>query len=789
MVTIPKITIGRSARRNYFDKKHDVNTTSDFGFCQPTLVDNIVPDTKIKLKTNSFVRLAPLPVPTLGRIQVKQHTAFVPYRDVFLAYDAFMSEKSVSSGVKTYIPRVADGLTNHELFAIMLCWSFISSHNISNITNNLFFRLRAFTRQNTRASDNGLFMKLDSYYDPLNDESQLNYYNNNQRLNAYDFYDKLFASRSSSVAPFLRELSRYMDTILGSKSVLFDHDIYPIDTDSPADMVGINPNWSIFTDYNIQHAYGHLLRDVNTSFGPTTDLLMEDLEDYNSFIFSDSISIDNSDFIMKLTESINTSWFDDSESLQSGVINDVYFCIKLTPLGRRLFKILTACGVTFGKKNVPIDYLSLLSYYKVWFDKYNPGRNLQWFETNAYKLIHNYFDYNHTISEYFNNETIVQADDASDKLKRLFFINFLCDLPQCCYSLPVDNITVATRDYLNESNGNVHIDDIAPLVGGYGGTPAPTDPDYNPVNVYMAGQNNFMSYGMLNNTGLLNGLTVQMMERVYKYVNKNSILGQRIDAWLKAHNYGSPLPESLVLGDEDFSVFVRDVFSTAETSDGYLGEYAGEAKQNNEGKTLQFETLNGGILIQLTTIVPFGGYVQGNSIGLRSKFDFYNSVYDSLGREPLRLSEVLSRSYYINNFKDDEIFGFVPQYFNKKVKNNLANGGFSLRSQMSQFLPYSLDRIFTTADVRVKVNGFGREYVVEDDELPVIPDDYLRFIGRTEGFGNYNRIFYDITGQTDNFILDLYQDYEVYSPMKRVSESFDTFDDNIDNATINIEHS
>ena len=46
------------------------------------------------------------------------------------------------------------------------------------------------------------------------------------------------------------------------------------------------------------------------------------------------------------------------------------------------------------------------------------------------------------------------------------------------------------------------------------------------------------------------------------------MLGARVNEFLKAHNLGSELPESLVLGDTDYSVMVEDQFSSAETAEG-----------------------------------------------------------------------------------------------------------------------------------------------------------------------------------------------------------------------------
>ena len=123
MVSIGRINIGRKEKRAFFPLNHDVETTSDFGFCQPTLVRQFIKGSKINLQTKTFVRLAALPCPTFGRIECKQHTAFVPINDVFEAFEYLQSNKAVSSALRSYIPTSTDYSSNifylDTLFHIM----------------------------------------------------------------------------------------------------------------------------------------------------------------------------------------------------------------------------------------------------------------------------------------------------------------------------------------------------------------------------------------------------------------------------------------------------------------------------------------------------------------------------------------------------------------------------------------------------------------------------------------------------------------------------------------------
>nr|WCD56444.1 MAG: major capsid protein [Microviridae sp.] len=97
---------------------HDVNTTADFGHCQPTLLHPVIPNTHVSLKSSSFVRLAPMPQPSFARVQMRTYSKFVPLDELFLAFDFMQSQQSVTSAIKSYIPTSADYMTMGEIFSL-----------------------------------------------------------------------------------------------------------------------------------------------------------------------------------------------------------------------------------------------------------------------------------------------------------------------------------------------------------------------------------------------------------------------------------------------------------------------------------------------------------------------------------------------------------------------------------------------------------------------------------------------------------------------------------------------
>ena len=119
MASLPKISLGISKKKSYFNLSHDVHTTSDVGFCQPTFIREMIPNSSINVKNKVFTRLAPLPVPTAGRLSYKQYSGFVPMRDVFEAFDYMQAQMTVDNALNSYVPFTSDYVDNKLLFEII----------------------------------------------------------------------------------------------------------------------------------------------------------------------------------------------------------------------------------------------------------------------------------------------------------------------------------------------------------------------------------------------------------------------------------------------------------------------------------------------------------------------------------------------------------------------------------------------------------------------------------------------------------------------------------------------
>lgn len=772
MVALPGISIGKKNKRSFFDLTHDVNTTSDFGFCQPTLVREFYKDCKINLKTKEFVRLGAMPCPTFGRIEVKTHTAFVPVKETFLAFDYLQSQKSVTSAFRTYVPQCADYVTANTILGSifeLMC----DTRSYYNSGTNSFDASRFLGRfsvwalwsefcpqshplYNTRPLDDMVDIVND---DAITNDSMLSYMACTALFNlvcgdpaSIDFVNSPFYGRLKVADRFNRASLGTINTQTGEEQAIYNQLWYlnfatynPKRPSSPAWPIDNPPYSGEGYGYEFMRSYDKLV-------------LLDDWSDD----FSQSMSWDKPDFRLGrwTVEMTNTVGATSSVNL--------YVNMHLSRAGRRLYKVLTGCRISFGTKNKKIDMMRLLSYYKAWFDKYNPGRNLQWLDTNAFGLIHSYYDYGSVLENVLNGRGSDYTRIPYNLRPRYFafWYNFLVDLPQCCYVLKPDNMTCATSSPLLE------IDSNGPSLSRLRMYADNDDVD-SPFYINVQSDDIYGNGNGIDETG---GLGIQLLNRIYHLVNKNSVIGSKIDEYLKAHNISRGLPQSNVLGDTEFMCNIDDVFATAGTIEANLGEYAGKGIGSGSSEVMNFECESFGYLVQIVSVVPLGGYVQGMRDCPISRYDFYQAEFDSLGMEPMSKSNFLNRRFNIEKFAEDEtVFGFRPRYFGLKFENNLANGGFSLYSQQTQYLPYCLDRIFSLDDF---------DHVNQED---YVADEELRYVGRYERFGNYDRIFYDTKGLTDNFIIHMIQELKMYAPWKPISESYDTFDKDVDDTSIDVE--
>ncbi|QCS36404.1 major capsid protein [Capybara microvirus Cap3_SP_344] len=240
------------------------------------------------------------------------------------------------------------------------------------------------------------------------------------------------------------------------------------------------------------------------------------------------------------------------------------------------------------------------------------------------------------------------------------------------------------------------------------------------------------------------GITQLLAEKLLRYVNINSILGQNYANWVYA-KFGvkkntDPLSVSTYLTSGSVPIQVSTVFNqTQAENSAALGSYAGRGLGNGRSADLKFQTSGDGVLLALQTVVPEPGYYQGCSpdIFRENQYDFYDIEFDSAGYTGTTMAEFVS-DYPASSTYFDKLFGLRPRYMEYKVKNNQIIGNFRQKSMRPSMSGYFCDRMFAEAisgetlyqadDMRLRqfdssndLFNFGRIFAYTEQESTVDP--------------------------------------------------------------------
>lgn len=75
---------------------HSVTTSMEMGKLVPILCQEVLPNDRIDLETEFFVRFSPLVAPILSEVNLKLYTFYVPMRSVWTKWKKFMSETTIN---------------------------------------------------------------------------------------------------------------------------------------------------------------------------------------------------------------------------------------------------------------------------------------------------------------------------------------------------------------------------------------------------------------------------------------------------------------------------------------------------------------------------------------------------------------------------------------------------------------------------------------------------------------------------------------------------------------------
>lgn len=482
---------------------------------------------------------------------------------------------------------------------------------------------------------------------------------------------------------------------------------------------------------------------------------------------------------------------------------------KLNNTALRLRKILIGLGYSLNMTDrTNVSFAPILAFYKAWFDLYAVKRSKAWNNTFCYALI-KYIDDNYFID--FTQSSYNVLSTPWDT----FFRFMQMELQECWYTFDDDFVSVhrSSPQLTSLGSPNVHyLNAIGDTVGssplGIGAEPTlPIISDSNST------RNN------LSNVGL------QVLQRLSRYVNKDSVIGQRMTDWLRVH-FGADVANSLFkqtnhINSSRLDLEINDVFNLADTASGsgdnatgeVLGAYAGKGLGFNK-HGFSFHANTSGFVFVLSSIVPSSGYYQGNDTQLYGLDNdtLPNPDFDAVGFELTPKGAIASdNNIFISDGSADltnKGFGFIPRFSGFKVKKNIVNGDMSRRGTINTFNPYYLDRILTETAVtsehyttRSGIPAVDADISTLSYPIPSASENW-RYCARYPWLGNYNRIFYrsgtlykgGSASQLldndevieDNFICQSVFDVRVSNFLKPISQSYDTYEESSDTSTYDV---
>lgn len=516
----------------------------------------------------------------------------------------------------------------------------------------------------------------------------------------------------------------------------------------------------------------------------------------------DNVTIDGCDFlVVGDTKHFNAS----ADPTDFDIV-----AVKLNDDGKHIYTILRGLGYSLdlADDNL-ISAIPILAFYKAWFDHFAPKRYLNWSSTPMYQLINYVYERGDSGATPATNLNMTLDYTVSDKFTDAHKV--LSSLAECWFTESDDFYSVhTTQPYNNASIADVNL-------------PQPTvSSAVNPTVTDTVTQNALGSLPFIKASGLdpsstMTQIAFDTLKRLSRFVSKNSIIGTRIDDYLKTH-FGFDassdfFKDSYDLGSWVTNCDINDVFSSADTATGsgadatgdFLGSYAGKGIGFADGR-INYEASACGYFFIMSSIVPKAGYFQGDDLSLYGvdRYTLPSPEFDALGYELTPLAGLIDNNGEFDkratSYADatDKAFGYIPRFSGYKIKKNIVNGDMALRSTRDSLSPYHLNRIITKALHTVSASG-GAQYL--NTECFVVPSASVawRYPTRYDYLGNFNRIFYNegkmsgspigdvIADSTvvkdDNFIVQTVFDIRLTNCLKPISMSYDTYDDSVDNST------
>lgn len=461
----------------------------------------------------------------------------------------------------------------------------------------------------------------------------------------------------------------------------------------------------------------------------------------------------SADFLVRCKYA-NAHYFDGTKFVKydltvPGSATEYVIAVRLTDSGKFLRKLLLGLGYKIGNYSSVVSMLPLFAYYFNYFDTFAPKRFLQRIDTSAYKLLNYCVQTGRDLLDrwYIGDTTFGSSLNLGSE-----FVDELCG---CFYTEDTDYYTSQIigqisdfGSYIDQPYLGYDSEDGLDKVLVATGSPSSSATGYF----------NFSSSSVSEGSDFANAhqqSQQNILSRLTEFLNIRSLVGGELAETLKAV-YGVDVKDVLdmhrtYVGSSSVDVEFSDVFSTAETQQGSLGEYAGKALGFGQNGQLSFDCPVEGFFMCFSTIVPRTQYVDGvNPCRFHVKgTDFYNPKFDGLTLLPTRALSFFGHdtSYYgtTSSNADNHSFGNAPIYQEYKTKTQgVLNGDLSLRSTQASYDSFTMDRCIANEPYFVIQSSPSAPYNVEfvDANISQLTcGTSWRYLGRWLWYGRFDRIF------------------------------------------------
>lgn len=778
-----------------FNMANDVAYTTQFGVVTPTHVKYMHAGTKKVVSDERLHYLAPLVVPTFSRLKEKLYHQFVGLSDLLpkSAYSRLVNEPFAAplrgGNIKDeYFPNISLRLlSSFALLGARCCIWYGDQTTTASTQAGLANPSRdvnvtaLYKRLSISTTDGEVYTALNT---PAN-----KFYD----VGGYTYNEYTPFSRSSN-----NESASWADASLNA-----------FGAEPPANTLILDP----VALFRLNHfSNGKILIPLGQR--GLTSLAVDGTKDGS---MSPYIGEDTSWYDLEHSDVVYPYYLDYQVS-STWTRRRLYICFHLSDYGKRFKNFLEGCGYKLNFfDDTRVSMLPLLATYKAYYDL---------FAINLFENFEN-SDLGYCLNAYDSGAFSTNYDDVTADLISVGTIGatarLVAHFGDLFYTEEVDYISSHTANNAVSPAPNprmvycdVDTNGIANVTAVDSSANSPTaSPNSNNGHAYI----NDPVHGQLD---------AEFLMKAYRWVNRNTIAGQRIAELLRAQGLGDYVDtcKSNFIGYDETPLQINDVISSSDTynavsGDGaQLGQRGAKGIGYNDGKkTFEFEANEIGFWITLSVIVPSAGYCQGIDPSLallRQKDSFYQPDFDALGMQPTQMSAIVdcTKCEDLADVRNSDTFGFTPRMSHFKVARNKILGLFSLASEQDNFLPYMLDKFIPLNKLRQQhvssmttSNNADIETArllnpLRGNQVPTAGVAW-RYVGKYLYLESFNRMFsyrgasallvtasigYNwsefVIRDADNFIIHMIDNDQTYAHMKPIEESYETDDDGRTNTSM-----